>query len=306
MSRRLLFHRDFHGYTGGHGKVWDYFNHTISHPQWSAAIYLTASSLDQHNPWRVHSVPVDLQWNPRSASALFLAGLDWNAYPMDDASKPVINLIQHVRHANPADSLHRHLSRRAIRICVSHAVADAIRGTGLVNGPVSVIPAAIDLDGLPHITRPRHGVFIGATKQPELGRMLLARLQDQGCDVTLVDQWMPRASYLALMARSRVAVVLPSPTEGFFLPGLEAMALGCATVVPDCIGNREYVRAGINALAPLAELDALVDAISRLDDARYAEKISAEGKQTVAAYGLDAERARFHALLDQVDDLWAN
>ncbi len=306
MTRRLLFHRDFHGYTGGHGKVWDYFIHAGKHAGWSAAIYLTGGSLDLHNPWRVHQVPVDVQWNPQSSSVLFLAGLDWSAYPIDDAAKPVINLIQHVRHADPADSLHRHLSRRAIRICVSQAVADAIRGTGRVNGPVRVIPAAIDLGGLPPATLARQGVFIGATKQPELGRMLLARLLGQGRDATLIDHWVPRDRYMALMAKRRVAVVLPSPTEGFFLPGLEAMALGCATVVPDCIGNREYVRAGANALAPPAQLDALVDAISQLDDARFADTLIAAGKATAASFGLDAERASFHVLLDEVDSLWEN
>ncbi len=305
MTRRLLFHRDFRGYTGGHGKVWDYFTHAGKHPGWSAAIYLTPGSLDLHNPWRVHPVPVDLDWSPRSASVLFLAGLDWSAHPVDDAAKPVINLIQHVRHADPTDSLHRHLSRPAIRICVSRAVADAICGTGLVNGPVRVIPAALDMDGLPQGTRERHGVFIGATKQPELGRLLLARLREQGRPATLIDQWVPRERYLALMAQSRVAVALPSPTEGFFLPGLEAMALGCATVVPDCIGNREYLRTGDNALAPPAQVDALVDAIGQLDDARFADKLIAAGKETAAAFGLDAERARFHALLDEVDRLWA-
>ncbi len=306
MKRRLLFHRDFHQYTGGHGKVWDYFNHAGTHPQWSTAIHLTANSTDLHNPWRVNQVRSDLQWLPQSASALFLAGLDWNAYPMDDASKPVVNLIQHVRHADPADCLHQHLSRRAIRICVSQAAADAICGTGLVNGPVLVIPAAIDLDGLPPAAPARHGVFIGATKQPQLGQMLLARLQALGRDATLIDQWVPREHYLALMARSRVAVVLPSPTEGFFLPGLEAMALGCVAVVPDCIGNREYVNSGVNALVPPAELDALVAAIAQLDDARYAEALVAAGKTTAAKFGLASERAKFHAILDEMDSLWAN
>ncbi|MEO5961932.1 MAG: glycosyltransferase [Thermomonas sp.] len=306
MTRRLLFHRHFQGYTGGHGKVWDYFNHAGQHPDWSTAIYLTDHSLDLHNPWRIHGVPVELRWRPQSASMLFLAGLDWNAYPVDNAAKPVINLIQHVRHADPADSLHRHLSRRAIRICVSHAVADAIRATGLVNGPIRVIPAAIDLEGLPRTPPARHGIFIGATKQPQLGQMLHAQLQEQGREATLVDQWVPRERYLTLMAQSRVAVLLPSPTEGFFLPGLEAMALGCATVVPDCIGNREYLRAGTNALAPAAELESLVAAISQLDHAQYADTLIAGGTATAARFGLDRERARFHAILDEIDNLWQN
>ena len=306
MTRRLLFHRDFHQYTGGHGKVWDYFNHAGRHPQWSPAIHLTASSTDLHNPWRVNQVPSDLHWNPNSASALFLAGLDWNAYPVDAAAKPVINLIQHVRHADPADGLHRHLSRRAIRICVSQAVADAICGTGLVNGPVRVIPAAIDLAGLPQVAPSRHGVFIGATKQPQLGQMLFGYLQEHGLDATLIDRWVPRDHYLALMAQSRVAVLLPSPTEGFFLPGLEAMALGCATVVPDCIGNRAYMRAGHNALAPAAQLEALIAAISQLDDATFADALMDAGKATAARFGLDDERAKFHAILDEIDNLWQN
>lgn len=304
MRRRILFHRDFRGYTGGHGKVWDYFQHAGEHSAWLPAIHLTRESLAPHNPWLTHSVAVEPDWKPETASVLFLGGLDWNAYPTDDAARPVVNLIQHVRHADPADTLHRHLSRRAVRICVSQAVADAICGTGLVNGPVRVIPAAIDRDTLPQGVPDRHGVFIGATKQPELGRMLLGRLRDEGRDATLVDQWIPRERYLALMARSRVAVLLPSPTEGFFLPGLEAMALGCATVVPDCVGNREYLRAGVNALAPVARVEALAAAVASLDEARLMDTLIAGGKETSAMFGLVAERARFHALLDELDRLW--
>lgn len=306
MRRQILFHRDFHGYTGGHGKVWDYFLHAGKHRAWSPVIHLTKGSIDLHNPWRAHPVPLEPIWQPESASVLFLAGLDWDANPTDVAARPVINLIQHVRHADPADTLYRHLSRPAIRICVSQAVADAIQGTGLVNGPIKVIPAAIDLDSLPQGEPGRRGVFIGATKQPQLGRTLFNRLREQGRDATLIDQWIPRERYLALMAQCRIAVLLPSPTEGFFLPGLEAMALGCATVVPDCIGNREYLRATSNALAPLARVDELMDAISRLDDIRFAESLIAAGRETSAAFGLGTERIRFHAILDEVDSLWEN
>lgn len=305
MTRHLLFHRDFREYTGGHGKVWDYFTHTVAHPGWHASVYLTPPSIDLHNPWRGVPAQVDACWAPDSASALFLAGLDWSAYPIDDLARPVINLVQHVRHADPDSPLHRHLSRRAIRICVSQAVADAIGASGLVNGPVRVIPAALDLAWLPKTTEVRHGIFIGATKQPSLGRALCERLREQGREVTLAEQWLPRAEYLAQLARCRAAVLLPSPSEGFYLPGLEAMALGCATVVPDCIGNREYLRPGLNALAPVAELDALVDAVNRLDDRSLAATLAAAGKATAAGFDLHGERAAFHAILDEVDALWS-
>ena len=305
MTRHLLFHRDFREYTGGHGKVWNYFSHAGAHPGWRASVFLTPQSTDQHNPWSDVPAQVAGSWAPDGASALFLGGLDWSAYPIDDPAMPVINLVQGLRHADPEQPLHRYLTRRAIRICVSQAVADAIRATGLVNGPVRVIPAALDLPELPETAEPRRGVFIGALKQPALGRALCERLLAQGREVTLAGHWLPRADYLAQLAHCRVAVLLPSPSEGFYLPGLEAMALGCATVVPDCTGNREYLQPGRNALVPAMQLEALVDAVARLDDEQLVAALVAAGRATSSGFGLGRERASFHAILDAVDALWS-
>ena len=306
MKRQLLFHRDFREYTGGHGKVWDYFRHASKHPAWQASIFLTAASVEQHNPWRGESILAQPSWAPERASALFLGGLDWSTYPHDDPAKPVINLVQHVRHADPDSPLHPHLSRRAIRICVSQAVAEAIAGTGLVNGPVRVIPAALDLAALPRPAELRSGIFVGATKQPALGQALCERLRALGYEVALVDRWLPRADYLERLARCRVAVLLPMATEGFYLPGLEAMALGCATVVPDCIGNREYLQPGSNALSPVAELDALVAAVISLDTPDQSAGLAAAGTATAAGFTLERERLAFHAILDQLEPLWTS
>lgn len=306
MKRTLLFHRDFREYTGGQGKVWDYFTHVNEHPGWLASMYLTRSSIQEHNPWLRVPEQVAASWNPEQASALFLAGLDWTAYPLDDPAKPVINLLQHVRHGDPDHPLYQFLSRRAIRVCVSQSIADAIARTGRVNGPVRVIPAALNLAELPRPAERRRGTFIGATKQPALGRALCERLRAQGREVTLVERWVPRGEYLAQLAQCRVAVLLPSPTEGFFLPGLEAMALGCATIVPDCVGNREYVRTGVNALAPAAELEALVGAVHLLDDVGGAEGLAAAGLETAGQFTWARERASFHAILDHLDELWSS
>ena len=46
------------------------------------------------------------------------------------------------------------------------------------------------------------------------------------------------------MARARVTVLVPNPKEGFYLPALEAMALGTIVVCPDCVGNRSFCVAG--------------------------------------------------------------
>ena len=45
MTRRLLFHRDFRAYQGGHGKVRDYVRHAAAHVH---DLYLTPEAADRH------------------------------------------------------------------------------------------------------------------------------------------------------------------------------------------------------------------------------------------------------------------
>src|SRR5438552_2195391 len=92
------------------------------------------------NHWVAGSIP--------ARCILFLAGTDWRGVPELDRShfpKPIINLVQHPRHAEPNSELRNFLRNRAVRICVSQEVADAITATGEVNGPVFTIPNAIEL-----------------------------------------------------------------------------------------------------------------------------------------------------------------
>lgn len=302
MRRCLLFHRDFQRYSGGHGKAWDYFRHAAAHPGWTPAVYLTPGSVDDQNPWRTADAPVHAYWDPGAADALLLGGIDWRAYPHDDPGRPVINLVQGVRHGDPGDPRHRFLARPAVRICVSGEIASAIAPSH-PRGPVVVIEAGIRLPA-PPVAAGRGGVFIDAIKQPGLGRALAARLRAQGRHVQLGEHRIPRAAYLERLARCRVAVVLPQAMEGFYLPGLEAMALGCATVVPDCVGNRAYLRPGDNALAPPLELDALVGAVARLDEPALCRRLAAEGIATARRFSLERERAAFHAVLDDLPALW--
>lgn len=293
----MLFHRDFRGYSGGHGKVWDYFNHALA-IGWDARVYFTPQSLhDASNPWLAVPERVVDRYAPEVADALFIGGMDWLALSDDVAlsGKPVFNLIQHVRHGDPQHPLYAFLTRPAQRICVSAQVASAIRASGRVNGQVTVIEAALNLSQTA-FAGARESVFIDGIKQSELARELAAVLRAEGRKVVLCDHPMPRTQYLAAMAQARVAVTLPHPTEGFYLPGLEAMALGCASVVPDCVGNRAYLEPGNNALAPALQCTALADAVRQLDDPLLHAQLLRAGAATAARFTLARERAAFQRL----------
>ena len=144
----------------------------------------------------------------------------------------------------------------------------------------------------------------GALKRQRLGRELAKSLQAAGRTVDLVDAWLPRAEYLARLRRARVAVLLPNPTEGFYLPALEAMALGRGVVVLDCSGNRAYLEPGRNALVPEPAVDDLARAVAALDDPASHAAFVAAGHATAARFAPDRERRAFHAVLDDLDALW--
>lgn len=303
--RDILFHRDFRGYSGGHGKVYDYYCHVQAHPRFRPRVYFTEGSVREENPWTAAGVEPEPAWHPETGDVLFLGGMDWASVPDDRAPEPVINLIQGIRHSDPDGPLHHFLARRAVRICVGAPVADAILATGRVNGPVHVIEAGLRLPNQSsNPPRVAGRIFVGAIKQPRLGSLLAERLWAAGRDVDLCVDAIARDAYLTRLAAAERAVLLPLEREGFYLPGLEAMALGCATIVPDCIGNRAYARPGANSLGPGREIDALIAAVEALDDRSLRERLCREGRATAGRFSLERERQAFHRLLDNLDAEW--
>ena len=307
MTRTMLFHREFHGYSGGHGKVWDYFRHVGAHPAWQALVHLAEGAAREGNPWLDAGIVPQPAWQPEHADALFLAGADWQMHPQDLPNLPVINLIQGVRHADPDLPLHAFLARPAIRICVGQPVADAIGASDKVRGPVFVINSGIDVAaGVPLAERVRD-VFIAAQKQPALGERIAETLRSAGIDAEHQSDWLPRAELLSRMRQARVAITLPLPREGFYLPGLEAMASGCAVVMPDAIGNRAYAVPGHNALVPDMEANAIATAAHNLLRNPSALQAMADaGIATAACHGMAQERAALYRILDNLGPLWAH
>ena len=313
--QRVLFYRDFRRFTGGHLKVWHYFNHVRSSPAHTAHVSFTRESVwDESNPWGdARDAVVDHPAGFRP-DALFLAGLDWRRirpWARRRPRRPVINLVQHVRHAEPDDPRYAFLHHRAVRICVSREVASAIEGTGRVNGPVLTIPNGLDLDALP-APSPLAGrdvdLLVVATKQRERGAVLLPRLERIGRRVHLIGDPLPRRELLAWMNRARVTLFLPRRTEGFYLPALEGMAVGTVVVCPDCVGNRSFCLPGVNALRPAyTDADVLDQAEAALALAPdEAERLVAAGSATAEQHHLGVERARFLVVLRDLPTLWGH
>ena len=247
----------------------------------------------------------------------FLGGVDWRylvGNGFDVLDNPRINLVQQIRNLRKGTELYRNLSERAIRVCVSQEVADAVVATGRANGPVLTVPNGIDLtqfvssgegSAAEYEARRPQATIIGY-KNPDTGRALSEGLDAEGIQHLLVTDFLDRGAFLGLLSESRVAVCLPRAEEGFYLVALEAMASGCTVVTQDCVGNRGFCRHAENCL--LAEHDAksLLGMTKRAlaMGAPQRGRLHARARSTAVEYSLDVEKVRFHAILSDIDRLW--
>jgi hypothetical protein len=253
-------------------------------------------------------------WNPAVADVLFVAGMDWVMLPQSfraGSRVPIVNLIQHVRHGTPQDDRFAFLSYRAVRICVSIEVAEAIRKTTRVNGPIYAIPNGLDVSGFPtpnSLEDRAYDIFIGGAKAPEVAMHLHEKLRDTGVKIKVVTEFLPRNSYLEFINNAKVAALLPNPTEGFFLPALEAMALDTLVVCPDCIGNRSFCIDGHNCLQPEYTMEALVTATKAAISLNEVERSRwiANGRNTVLEHNISKERTSFLTVLSNLDSIWSS
>ena len=96
--------------------------------------------------------------------------------------------------------------------------------------------------------------------------------------------------------------VFSSRGEGFGLPALEAMAVGCPVVTTDSGGVRQFATHQVNCImTPPADPPSLATAMTTLvrDPARRAT-LRAAGISTAATYSQDAVLDRFCRYLEQL------
>lgn len=89
--------------------------------------------------------------------------------------------------------------------------------------------------------------------------------------------------------------ICTSIEEGFGLPGLEAMACGCALCTTDYQGGMEYAVNGKNSLvSPVKDVDAMVRNVQKIfEDDKLKYRIVAKGLETVKAKSMKNSKRDF-------------
>lgn len=322
-KRRVLFHRTWTkpngGTSGGQMKVRDAFEHFRHSPHFEPFVFFPKETVWHPNPgnvwwpYRDQALP---EWDIRPSDVLFLAGTDWLVMTSSEREHPpvpVLNIV-HPRHTRPEDPRHAFLRHPAIRIAKSSAGMEILREYG-VNGPLFLIPDAIDLDLLPAPNpHPDLDILIAGLKNEPLAlslyQSLKRRLPHARIEVQVRPPLPTRSDFLHLLNRTRIAVLLPLPAdkgaEGFYLPALEAMALKKLVVCPYAVGNADFCLPGVTCLQPdyneASLSEAIFNALAMTDTAQAS--LIRNGWEISRRHSLEQERQAYLSLLNQIDELW--
>jgi glycosyl transferase family 1 len=102
-----------------------------------------------------------------------------------------------------------------------------------------------------------------------------------------------------------VFLATPLVEEGFYLPGLEAMAAGAVVVSSDAGGNRAYCNFGENCIqVGFDDAEGYVGALKQLssESPKEVERLRRNGYETVGRHTLDHERERFGEFLERLTE----
>ena len=249
---------------------------------------------------------------PDPRDVLFPCGVPGFRYLIENGlvslPNPKICLVQSFGPIRDWSEGYRFFAYRAIRICVSQEVADAISATGRMNGPIITIPPGTDI--IPRtftafMIRSLPVMILGY-KRPDLAFALSQRMNEKQIIHQHLKEIIERRLFIDYLTKTRVAICLPYAKEGFYLLALEAMAVGCIVVTLDCIGNRDFCRHEENCLIAEPCIESLLDMVNRAlaMSASDCENMSREAQKTAAGYSLNIERKRFQAVLANIDQLY--
>lgn len=328
-ERRVLFHRFFNIYNGGTSggqiKVKDYFEHLKNAKCFSPKVYFNPKTKWYDNPGNVWSTYKNSNdeikdWEIEKNDILFLSGVDWMI--LDEKQKlnppvPVVN-IAHPRHTRPQDKRNKFLKYPAIRITKSSLSKSILEKYG-VNGPVFLIPDAIDPKDIPAPNiNPNNDILIVGLKNPELAKKIYKvlrflnyfRKKKWVIKVQLPPKLPTRTDFLNLVNNSKNIVFLPLQekfgAEGFYLPALEAMFMKKLVICPFAVGNVDFCIDGKTCIMPkynfISILFSIRKALNLTENKR--KQLKSNATEITKNHLLENEKKALINLLKQVDNIW--
>src|SRR5918997_2189697 len=215
----------------------------------------------------------------------------------------IIFIVQNIRWANPSFTggyALRLLSRPMARIMTNEVVLEAVKPYLNPSSMSEVILLGNDSNffakqrtgGFSSLVRVGYTTWKSAVGD-EVAKMLA---DDPGFEFRAIRESVGWQELRELYHWSDVFLATPLVEEGFYMPGLEAMAAGAVVVSSDAGGNRAYCRFGENCVeVGFEDAAGYADALRALKGYDLAEidRLRGGGYEAVGRHTLEHERDRF-------------
>ena len=221
-------------------------------------------------------------------------------------------IIQAVRGIRPTDPFYtggyalRLLSRPMARMVTNDIVLEAVRPYLPPDSLTQVITVAHDTD---FFLKHRSGGLgpplkvAYTTWKSTLGDRVAALLDGPDFEFRSPRQRVSWEQLRELYHWADVFLATPLEQEGFYLPGLEAMAAGAIVLTPDVGGNRTYCHFGENCLLVDWEAEAsYASTLKKLasESPENIEKMRQRGYETLKNHTWEREERQFGEFLDKL------
>lgn len=221
-------------------------------------------------------------------------------------------IIQAVRGIRPTDPSYtdgyalRLLTRPMARMVTNDIVLEAVRPYLPKDSFTEVITVAHDTD---FFLKHRSGGLGSPLKvaytpwKSELGDRVAALLDGADFEFRSAGRQASWDQLRELYHWADVFLSTPMVTEGFYLPGLEAMAAGAIVLTPDVGGNRTYCRFGENCLQVEWEDESSYANVLRslkTESPERIDRIRRQGYETLKNHTWDREERQFAEFLNKL------
>ncbi|MDQ7832260.1 MAG: glycosyltransferase family 4 protein [Desulfovibrionaceae bacterium] len=225
------------------------------------------------------------------------------------STNQLVHLVQNVRHTNiyfDNNYSFRLLTKPMTRICITQQVYDEVFPWVEDKENLHLIPHGFDFhffDKKP--MRNEAPSLVYNTFKGDFGGKIVDALKKtkHKLNVVKINSGISWDDLRAAYQGNTIFLGTPLREEGLYLPSLEAMAAGCAVVMPDAIGSRFYTVFGINCLETKYQdvdsyVEQLVDLIDNWKEQGYLLRLSAHS--FAKRVGLEPEYEKFQSLLNAI------
>lgn len=317
IKKKILFYQHFGKkgvVRGAHHKTFDFFHHIKSFVDFEPYIFFDEDSIwDADIPWfhLYKTMPTlkDLNFEP---DILFLnSGKDWIRYSQNrkiEPQTPIVSPVNNFRATKPGHPSFNFLGRKAIRLCPSPELYEAVKNHPNTVGETVYMPNGVGISDKA-LTFKNHktiDVLIVGNKNPSLANQLVNEIKDQNLKVEVIDGWISKKDFQIKLAQSKISIHLPKQVEEHYIPGIEAMMLNSLVIIPDCIGNRSYSinqKTCVMASYDLAGFLTALQYVKSIPVNEFKDIVQCAKKST-HQYSIKIERESLYKALKLSDKMW--